>query len=162
MDTQKPTGHLQVKVDKNGRGRSYYVYWLDAGGKHGRRIGAAHVKDSGRRTPRGAVVWRAGDGTPPSSEHLTPKEARAKLEEILRAAERNAAALLAGRSNATLREAGEGWVAERSQQVGLKRSTLAVYEDMFERMCRDLGANTPVRDLADGRLVDYFATFRAE
>ncbi len=159
---EKPTGHLQVKADKNGRGRSYYAYWLDGVGKHGRRLGPAHVKDSGRRTPRGAVVWRAGDGPPPSSEHLTPKAAKVKLEEILRAVESNAAALLAGKATGTLREAADGWVAERSRQVQLKRSTLAVYEDMFERLCRDLGARTPVRDLGDGRLVAYFETFQAE
>jgi integrase len=156
----KPTGHLQIKPDKNGRTRSYYAYWRDADGKHGRRLGPAHVKDSGRRTPRGAVVWRAGDGRKPSAAHLTPREAVARLEEILDDAE--AGARTAAAAAASLREAAEGWVAERSAKKQLKRSTVAVYEDMFERLCRDLGGDTPVCDLADGRLVTYFAELKAE
>jgi hypothetical protein len=32
---------------------------------------------------------------------------------------------------------------------------------MFERMFRDLGAETPVRSLADGRLRAYFADFKS-
>jgi hypothetical protein len=42
-----------------------------------------------------------------------------------------------------------------------KRSTVASYEDMFERMFRDLGAETPVRSFADGRLRAYFADFKS-
>src|SRR5271167_4178109 len=91
----KPTGHLQIKADKNGRTRSYYAYWRDTAGKHGRRLGIAHVKDSGRRTPRGAVVWRAGDGPKPSPTHLTPKEAEARLKELLDAAEASMQPMLA-------------------------------------------------------------------
>jgi integrase len=156
----KSTGHLQIRPDKNGRTRSYYAYWRDGSGKHGRRLGPAHVKDSGRRTPRGAVIWRAGDGCKPTPEHLTPREAEARLEEILDDAEANARATAAG--TASLREAVEGWVAERSAKKQLKRSTVAVYEDIFERLCRDLGGDTPVHELADGRLVKYFAELKAE
>jgi integrase len=156
----KPTGHLQIKPDKNGRTRAYFAYWRDAGGKHGRRLGPAHVKDSGRRTPRGAIVWRAGDGRKPSPAHLTPREAEARLEEILDDAEANARTTAAG--TASLREIAEGWVAERSAKKQLKRSTVAVYEDIFERLCRDLGGDTPVHELADGRLVSYFAELKAE
>jgi integrase len=43
----------------------------------------------------------------------------------------------------------------------LKRSTLASYDDMFERLYRDLGADTPVRDFADGRLRAYFDDFKS-
>lgn len=61
-----PSGHVQVKP-KRGRSRSFYAFWHDAQGeKHGRRLGPAHVKDSGRRTPRGATIWRVGDGPKPS------------------------------------------------------------------------------------------------
>jgi integrase len=160
--TAKPRGHLQVKGDKNGRGRSFYAYWWDAEGKHGRCLGPAHVRDSGRRTPRGAVVWRAGDGPRPSAEHLTPMDAEARLEEILEDAKHRAQAAHARQAEGSLREAVEGWVAERQAKKRLKRSTVACYEDMFERLCRDLGADTPVRDLADGRLEPYFAGLKAE
>jgi len=33
-----------------------YALWRDADGRHQRRLGSAHVKDSGRRTPRGAIA----------------------------------------------------------------------------------------------------------
>ncbi|MGH2904414.1 MAG: site-specific integrase [Solirubrobacteraceae bacterium] len=52
-------------------------------------------------------------------------------------------------------------MAERKGERELKRSTVAGYEDMFERMFRDLGAETPVRAFADGRLRAYFADFKS-
>src|SRR5438552_3906795 len=73
----EPTGHWQVVQRR--RRRVIKAYWTDAEGKHGRTLGPAHVKDSGRRTSLGATVWRAGDGPKPSPEHLTPKDADARL-----------------------------------------------------------------------------------
>jgi HEAT repeats len=60
----RPSGHLQVKGPK-GR-RAWYALWRDADGRHQKRLGPAHVRDSGRRTPRGAVVWRAANGSKPN------------------------------------------------------------------------------------------------
>lgn len=154
-----PTGHTQVKPDPKGRGRSYWAYWRDAEGRHGRRLGPAHVKDSGRRTPRGAVIWRAGDGPKPTAKHLTPKDAQARLEKILSEAPR----LRRGARRAgTLGEALEGWLAERISERGLKPHTVAGYEDMFERLYRDLGEETPVTRLGRDQLRDYFAGFESQ
>jgi hypothetical protein len=36
------------------------------------------------------------------------------------------------------------------------------YEDLFERLYRDLGADTPVSEFADGRLQRYFAKLEAQ
>jgi integrase len=158
--TKRPTGHLQVKTDKNVRGRSFWAFWRDRNDKKGgRRLGPAHIRDSGRRTARGAVIWRAGHGPKPSAEHLTPKEAQACLETIL--VELRTAAKIEHVVEHTLQQAVEGWLAERKGERGLKRSTIAGYEDMFERLFRDLGADTPLRSLADGRLRVYFADFKA-
>jgi len=52
-------------------------------------------------------------------------------------------------------------LAERMGEKGLKRSTVAGYEDMFERLYRDLGSETPVSDFTDGRLRSYFADFQS-
>jgi integrase len=146
-----------VRPGKKGR-RFYYAYWRDAHGRHGQCLGPAHAKDSGRRTARGAVVWRAGDGPLPTPEHLTPKDAAAALRAILAAAPHTADK----RPERSLQDAAEGWILERESDRGLKRSTTMDYEDLFERLYRDLGADTPVSEFADGRLQRYFATFEAQ
>ena len=160
MDSKtRLTGHAQVKPDKNGRTRSYYAFWRDANGKkHGGRIGAAHVRDTGRRTARGAIIWRAGDGPKPTPEHLTPRGAEARLDEILRASEVEGASSTSDDASIPLHLAAEAWLAERD----LKRSTIADYEDMFERLYRDLGADTPIAELDTAALRTYFASFKAE
>ncbi len=159
----RPTGHLQVKVDWNGRTRSFWAFWRDQNGdKRGCRLGPAHVRDSGRRTPRGAILWRAGNGPRPTAEHLTPKDAEGRLAEILGRLVTEAQAHEDAREQSgSLRQAAEGWLAERQSERGLKRSTVAGYEDMFERIYRELGEDTPVRELADGRLRAYFADFQS-
>jgi integrase len=161
-DTQRPTGHLQVRLDWNGRTRSFYAFWRDSYGERGgARIGPAHVRDSGRRTPRGAIVWRAGNGPRPTPEHLTPKDAEDRLALILRELEAKSLVADVPTLDGSLREAAEEWLAERISEKGLKRSTVAGYEDMFERLYRDHGADTPVSDFADGRLRAYFADFKS-
>jgi hypothetical protein len=156
----RPSGHLQVRSHRNGRGRSYVAYWRDPEGrKFGRTLGPAHVRDSGRRTPRGAVIWRAGDGPLPTPQHLTPQDAEDRLDAIIRelATEQRKSVTRRG----TLRDATQGWVAERKVDKELKRTTLAGYELMFERLYRDLGPDTPLTAFEDGRLQDYFRDFKA-
>lgn len=162
MSTQEviPTGHTQVKQDKNGRTRSYWIFWRDAEGKHGRKLGPAHVKDSGRRTPRGAVIWRAGDGQKPTPEHLTPREADTRLAEVLVDAPRRPDGTTDERF--VFRDAVEGWLDERTATRGLKRSTRMDYEDLFERLYRDLGEETPIEEFADRDLTGYFRSFQAQ
>ena len=156
-------GYLLVRQLKSTKARIYYAYWRDeSGAKHGERLGLAHVRDTGRKTARGAVIWRAGDGPRPTPEHLTPQDAEARLEELLCQREAQAEAAASPGASRVLYEAAEGWMAERHAERGLKRSTIADYEDLFERLYRDLGAETPLQDLADGRLVGYFADFKAE
>jgi hypothetical protein len=156
----EPRGHLQVKPDRNGRGRSYWAYWTDAEGKHGRRLGPAHVKDSGRRTPRGAIVWRAGDGSKPSPEHLVPKQAAFLLEAILRDAPREVREN--GGGQLTLAQAYEGMLAAKQAGEGLKRTTSSDYDWMAERVFRELGAETPVSAIGASTVVELFDDLRAE
>ncbi len=159
--TGKPRGHLQVKGGKNGRGRTFHAFWWDAEGKHGRCLGPAHVRDTGRRTARKAVIWRAGDGPKPTPEHVTPKEAEDLLDDILREAEASAQTARKQRETHTLRETLEGWVAERTTNSGLKASTLHGYDTLFGRMYRDFGADTPVDEIAAKGLVSYFEELTA-
>ena len=85
-DDVRPTRHLQVRGGPHGR--VWYALWRDADGRHQRRLGPAHVRDSGRRTARGAVVWWAGNGPKPDASHLTPAEADQALQELLAEAAR--------------------------------------------------------------------------
>ena len=80
-DDVRPTGHLQIKGGPHGR--VWYALWRDADGRHQKRLGPAHVRDSGRRTARGAVVWWAANGSKPDADHLTPAEADTALRELL-------------------------------------------------------------------------------
>jgi hypothetical protein len=64
-------------------GGAWYALWRDADGPHQKRLGPAHVRDSGRRTARGAVVWRAVNGSKPDPSWLTPAEAEDALERLL-------------------------------------------------------------------------------
>ncbi len=159
MDEIRPSGHVQVRQDKNGRGRSYFAYWRDADGPHKKRLGPAHVRDSGRRTVRGAVVWRAGDGAKPSSEHVVPKEAKELLAAILGQAPHKAVEVVPER---TLLEAVDGQQTERRKRQGLKRSTSQDYGDLFERVYRDLGEDTPMVDLLDFDFAAYFEELKAQ
>src|SRR5665213_4203578 len=59
----RPTGHVQVKGERGAR--AFFALWRDADGRHQRKLGPAWVKDSGRRTTRGAVRWVARDGSKP-------------------------------------------------------------------------------------------------
>ena len=88
----------------------------------------------------------------PTPEHLTPKDADARLVTILRELEAVAQLPDADKEQATLAHALQGSIAERERDKGLKRSTLAGYNAMTERMYRDLGADTPLRDFLDRRL----------
>jgi integrase len=78
------TGHLTVEERAKGR------VWIakhnnTPDGKTTRKtLGPAWVKRSTRETARGAVVWRAADGSKPDG-YLTPEDARTALAELLRA-----------------------------------------------------------------------------
>jgi integrase len=153
----RPTGHLQVRGDA--RGRSYFACWRDAEGPHRKKLGPAHVRDSGRRTVRGAVVWRAGEGPKPTPEHLVPKEARDRLDEILRDAPRCRMEPVPER---TLHEAVDGQLTERRKRRGLKRSTSDDYGDLWERVFRDVGEDTPLIELLEFDWSAYFDEFKAQ
>jgi hypothetical protein len=83
----RPSEHLQV-VDP-GSGRRWHALWRDAEGRHQKILGPAWVKDSGKRTPRGAIVWRAANGPKPDPSYLTPAEAADQLRMILAGAPRD-------------------------------------------------------------------------
>jgi integrase len=162
IDEITPAGHLQVRPDSDGR--SYYAFWTDAHskrgskGKHCRKLGPAHVKATGKKTARGATIWRRGDGPKPTPRHLTPREAQEKLDNILAAAPRT----VIEATDRSLRAAGDGFIRERKAEKGLTRNTVKNYEDLFERMYRDLGGDRLVEDFDEDELRAYFTGFVAQ
>ena len=87
--------------------------------------GPAWVKDSGKRTARGAVVWRAANGPKPDPSYLTPAEAADRLQTMLAAAPRAATRRRAAgpRFAAVAAE----WLEHGERKRGLKHSTLKDY-----------------------------------
>jgi integrase len=77
----KISGHLQVRGD--GDRRRYFASWWDENGsRRTTKLGPAHIKDSGRKTSRGATIWRTAPGPCPPG-HLTPAMAEEALEGLL-------------------------------------------------------------------------------
>lgn len=161
QDTIRPTGHCQVRGKRGSR--AYYAFIRDAEGRHKRRLGPAWVKDSGKRTPRGAVKWVARDGTKPDG-YLTPAEADDMLRQMLAEAPRGSPSHREThrRTAITLRDACDHWLrwAERDSEV--KHSTLSDYRNMCDRMCRELGPDAAVASLTSGRIQRWLDSLRVE
>ena len=120
----RPSGHLQV-VDPGG-GRRWHALWRDADGRHQKVLGPPWVKDSGKRTARGAIVWRAANGSKPAPSYLAPAEAADRLQTILAAAPRSVTGRrrAAGPRFATVTAE---WLEHGERKPRLKYSTLKDY-----------------------------------
>jgi integrase len=159
-------GHLQVI---GGRGnRRWRAFWWDADGKHSRVLGPAWVRDSGKRTARGAVVWHAGDGRKPDPSHLTPKEAQAELRRLLEheAVKRPTARMSSG-APVTFADAAEAWLSHGERRRNLKRSTVKDYRQALDAYLlpgeesetafgRARFASTALRDLRPAHLKTWY------
>jgi hypothetical protein len=159
----RPTGQLQIKSSSSGL-RRWHALWRDAEGRHQRVLGPAHVKLGTRRSERGAIVWRAGDGPKPGPEWLTPREARDRLAVILEGAARTARP--SGSDVITLEDACAEWLRYIEYDRQRTASTLRDYRNTVRGyLLPGLGAATPVaaittedidafreRMLEDGRL----------
>jgi len=151
----RPSGHLQVKGAPGKR--QYYALWRDADGRHQRLLGPAHVKDSHRRTPRGAVVWRAGDGPKPDPSYLTPPEAAVALRELLAAApKRPTPAGERGSDALTFGDACEEWLRYVEHDRRRAPSTLADYRNTVRAyLLPEFGDHTPLGKI-DTRRIDAY------
>jgi len=156
-------GH--VRVDESRKPRRFVAQWRDASGRrHKRVLGPAHVKFSGRRNSRGGKVWHAGDGPCPDG-YITPKRAQELLAEYMASTltERDGADPdhVAGHQSVVLAEL-FGALLERRRRQGRAPSTVADYEDMSQRLGRELGHDTPVAEIDAQRLERMVVEFTAE
>jgi integrase len=144
---QRVTGH--VRVTGSGRARKYVAQWTDRDGvRRTRTLGPAHVRDSGRRTARGAVVWRAGDGECPAGM-VTPKVAAEQLSAILEAARRAPRKVRVVETEApsvpTFGELVDLWLAYLEKEKRRKASTVQDARNVANAyLLPHFGAGTPL------------------
>ena len=128
-----------MKVSKGQR--RYFALWRDAAGRHQKLLGPAHVKDSGRRTPRGAKLWRAGDGPKPNPTWLTPKDAADRLAALLVEAPR----VLDDTVAVSFGEACTEWLRYVEHDRQRTESTMRDYRNTVRRhLLPYFGADTPI------------------
>lgn len=169
MTAKQAQGHLQVIGDRGNR--RWRAFWWDADGKHSRVLGPAWVQKSGKRTPRGAIVWHAADGPKPDVSYLTPMEAQAELRRLL---EHDVARQPTPRSPrgapVTFADAAEAWLAHGERKRNLKRSTLKDYRQVLDAYLlpapdegapisqygRAAFAATPLRDLSAADVKQWY------
>ncbi|HET6449595.1 MAG TPA: tyrosine-type recombinase/integrase [Conexibacter sp.] len=151
------TGHLQVQV-RGGR-RKWLAHVKDRDGvKRTRVLGLAHVKDSRRRTPRGATIWRAANGPCPSGA-LTPKVAEDKLARLLeqvRSAPRMPRVVESGPAARvpTFGDAVDDWLAYLRVEKRRKRSTVQDAENVANAdLIPRFGRDTPLYSVERRELV---------
>jgi hypothetical protein len=122
-------------------------------GSTSRVIGRVWVQSSGRRTPRGAVIWHAADGPKPDGSYLTPKEAEAELRRILeRVAVTKPTALNSRGRPVTFADAAEAWLRHGEIRRNLKRSTVRDYRQALDAYLLPRGrTRSPQRRMAARR-----------
>ena len=159
LQASRTTGHLQVKGTRGKR--SFYALIRDADGRHQRRLGPAWVKDSGKRTKRGAIRWVARDGSKPDG-YLTPAEANDILREMLAGAPKEARSGNTRARAMTLREACDQWLQWAETDSEVKRSTLGDYRNVSDRICRELGAKTRIAAITSKQIERWITDLKAE
>jgi Phage integrase, N-terminal SAM-like domain len=152
----RPSGHLQV-VDP-GSGRRWHALWRDAEGRHQKILGPAWVKDNGKRTARGAIVWRAANGPKPGPSHLTPAEAADRLRMILAGAPRETAASGRRRGPAFGTVAWE-WLEHGERKRGLKQSTLKDYRYLIRNHLLPAFGERPLRAITQREIERWQARY---
>ncbi|MEA2371469.1 MAG: integrase [Solirubrobacteraceae bacterium] len=163
-------GHLQV-IGESGN-RRWRAFWWDAEGKHARVLGRAWAKNSGKRTPRGAIVWHVADGPKPDPSYLTPREAQGQLRRLLEHEAVTVATPAAPKGTpVTFADAAEAWLLHGERKRALKRSTLTDYRQALDAYLlpatpsrtrpdtaygRAPFATTPLREIRSTQLKDWY------
>ncbi|MDQ3678692.1 MAG: site-specific integrase [Actinomycetota bacterium] len=151
---RKAKGHLQVRGTR-GR-RRWHAFWSDADGRHQRVLGPAHVKDSGKRTARGGVIWKAADG-PKRPGYLTPGDAREGLARLLAQAPTAPTAKARRRPDErTFGEAAEEWLRYVEHDKRRAVSTVRDYRNLTGcYLLPAFGAETALRAITTRSIDDW-------
>ncbi len=160
------TGHLVVEKRRNGR--VWVASFIQAdGGKTRRTLGPAWARESGRKTARGTPIYRAANGSKPSPEYLTPKEAADRLDALL-AAERAKPrpSRRRGEPEKTVGQVLDGWLS-RAEAIGNKQgplteSTLVDYRSLVRRVRAEFDADAPASTITTEAVKDYQLRLQTE
>jgi integrase len=153
METHRITG--SIRVEDRVKGRVWIAAFLQADGSKTRRtLGMAWVRDSGKRTARGAIVWRAADGPKPDDTYLTPKEAQEALDALL-VAERAKPRRRSRVRGKTLGAAGTAWLEHVETFHGVEPTTLRNYRVIVGKLEDEFSATLLLRKLGVERLKAY-------
>lgn len=147
--TRSPRVSGTVGVEERAKGRVWVASYRDATGRKCRKtLGPAWVRPAGGTTARGARIWRSANGSKPSAEHLTPREADDALRDLLDTARRAPAPTPPTNRTKTLGDALEVWIAESRDVRGVSPSTLRGYQSIASELARTLGADVRIRALS--------------
>jgi hypothetical protein len=152
----RPSGHLQV-VDRRG-GRRWHALWRDADGRHQKVLGPAWVKDSGKRTARGAILWHTANGPKPDPSYLTPADAADELRRILAGAPR--ASTTRGRqAGPSFETVALDWLEHGERKRGLKHSTVKDYRYLLRNHLLPAFADRPLRAITRQEIERWHAGY---
>jgi integrase len=141
-----------VLVEDRKKGRVWVAAYFRADGRKVRKtLGMAWVRESGERTPRGAIVWRGRSGPKPSSKHLTPKEAASALEVILAEERASPTVQRPGARHRTLDDVLVAWLTH-SRVQGVSPSTYRSYVSIANGLRERLGRSTRVAALTKDQI----------
>ncbi|WP_320670172.1 tyrosine-type recombinase/integrase [Patulibacter defluvii] len=136
-----------VRVEERAKGKVWVAAYFRRDGRKVRKtLGIAWVRDSGRRTARGAIIWRAGAGSKPEG-YLTPKEADAALAELLHAEKRRPIRDVPSVTRKTVDDVVAAWLTHAKKVSGVSAATYRGYESLGVVMRERLGRRTEVRSL---------------
>jgi integrase len=144
----------RVRIEERAAGRVWVAEYRGASGRTRKVLGPAWVRDSGRRTARGAIVWRAGAGSKPDDLHLTPKEAEAALAALL-ADERKEGTARVGATGKTFGDALDAWIADGVERRSIGAGTAVNYRVMAGKIMEAIPRTTPLRRVTSERLAAY-------
>lgn len=145
------SGHVRIEERKRGP-RVWVAKYQTAAGRPTRRVlGPAWAKEGGRRTERGAPVYRTPDGPKPDG-YLSPKDARQALDALL-VAERDKPQTNVRHHGRTFQDAVDEWLRHREKEKECAETTMRDYRATAERdLIPFFGADTPLRRIGQGRV----------
>lgn len=147
------TGNL--RVEDRAKGRVWIASYVKADGAKTRcTLGPAWVKDSGRRTPRGAVIWRAANGSKPDHSYLTPSEAGDALDALI-VAERGKPQASRRMRSKTFGEACDGWLDHVEVFSGVAETTLRNYRVIAGKLFDEFPRDRPLAKVTDHQIAAF-------